>query len=111
MDNKEYFIKTNDPNTFYIRRKDGCELWSNDRKLHIFITKKSYFNSERNIQQEVLVAECWMLYIGGWERGDNTTTINSIDEYIKELDVSPYFTEAIKEYYEQKNHDERNNRL
>lgn len=100
MDNKKYFIKQNSTTSFYIKKENGCELWSNDRRLHIFITKKSYFNNEKNIQQDFFVAECWMLYISSWERGDNTTTINSVDQYIKELDASPYFTKAVAEYNE-----------
>lgn len=33
-----------------------------------------------------------------WEHGDNSVVVNSIDEYIDQLDISPYFTEAVSQY-------------
>ena len=89
MSQKEYFIKSNNKAAYAVKTAGGYELWSNDRKLHIIIEKTTAFNPFNNSQQEVYVTKCWMFYVSSWVRGDNSTTVTSIDEYIKELAFSP----------------------
>lgn len=103
MEPKENYIKSTGVLAYAIKTTNGYELWSNDRKLHIVIEKRTVFNPFNNTQQDVYTTVCWMLYIGGWERGDNSVNVNSIGEYIHELDASPYFTNAVREYRTQNN--------
>lgn len=103
MEQQGNFIKSNDELAYAVKTVKGYELWSNDRKLHIVIEKRTVFNPFNNTQQNVYSTVCWMLYVGGWERGDNSVNVNSIGEYIRELDASPYFTKAVDEYRQQNN--------
>ena len=103
MSQKEYFIKSNNKDAYAVKTAGGYELWSNDRRLYIIIEKTTASNPFNNSQQEVYVTKCWMFYVSSWERGDNSTTVTSIDEYIKELAFSPYFTNAVNEYRQQNN--------
>lgn len=98
----DFFVK--DANTeypFFVKTGKGCEMWSNDRLLHVVLEGVTVFNAFNNTQQEVFTAVCWMLYGTGWERGNNVTTVNSVEEYINEVKFSPYFTKAVDEWRQQ----------
>lgn len=96
----KYIIEAKDSMPYVVKTDNGCELWSNDRKMHIVISKSTAFDIASNTQQDLYSSVCWVLNEYGWEQGVNSTSVNSVDEYIHELNQSPYFTNAVKEYYE-----------
>lgn len=98
MNNKKYVIEAKDELPFAVQNANGYEFWSNDRKLHIVIEKRTVFNPFNNTQQVVYTTTCWMLYENSWEHGDNSVNAYSIDEYVNELDISHFFTRAVEEY-------------
>lgn len=91
-------IEAKDEMPFAVQNANGYEFWSNDRKLHIVIEKRTVFNPFNNTQQVVYTTTCWMFYENSWEHGDNSVNAYSIDEYVNELDISLFFTRAVEEY-------------
>lgn len=103
MNNKKYVIEAKNELPFAVQNANGYEFWSNDRKLHIVIEKRTAFNPFNNTQQVVYTTSCWILYANGWERGDNSVNVYSINDYVNELNISPYFTKAVSEYRHKNN--------
>lgn len=98
MCNKEYFIKNNGGTRHAVKTLNGFEFMSNDRKMNIVIEKRVNYSTVNNVQSDTFTTTCWVLTANGWERGDNSVNINSIDEYVDRLNLSPYFTKAVSEY-------------
>lgn len=98
MCNKDFFIRSNGDTRFAVKTINGFEFMSNDRKMNIVIEKRVNYNTVNNVQSDTFTTACWVLTDNGWERGDNSANINSIEEYVNRLDLSPYFTKAVSEY-------------
>lgn len=98
MCNKDFFIRSNGDTSFAVKTLNGFEFMSNDRKMNIVIEKRVNYNTVNNVQSDTFTTSCWVLTANGWERGDNSANINSIEEYVNRLDLSPYFTKAVSEY-------------
>lgn len=98
MCNKDFFIRSNGDTSFAVKTLNGFEFMSNDRKMNIVIEKRVNYNMVNNVQSDTFTTACWVLTDNGWERGDNSANINSIEEYVNRLDLSPYFTKAVSEY-------------
>lgn len=105
MTGLNYVIEAKGEIPYFVKTNDGCELLSDDRNLKIIIKHRKVFNNNNNTQQEVCTTACWVASHSIWERGNISYTICSIDEYIKSLDASSYFTKATNEYRQYLNTD------
>lgn len=98
MKNVKQIIEAKEETPYAIKIDNGYELWSNDRKMKILIESHSTFLHFNNTQQSVYSTSCFVRNGEYWEHGDNSVIVNSIKEYVDELDVSPYFTKAVSQY-------------
>lgn len=101
MAQQEFFIKSDNKASSAIETDKGYELWSNDRKMHVVIEKRTVFSPFNNTQRDFYTAACWVLSSEGWERGDNDTAVDSVEEYVRGIEMSPYFINAVNEFWEQ----------
>lgn len=88
---KSYFIKSNEPMPYYSSTATGCEMYSNDRRLRVVVSKVSVANNTRyNVAYFVRSGDYW-------EKGNNGLCVDSLERYIEDLRRSPAFTNALRE--------------
>lgn len=88
---KRYFIKSSEALPYYSRTATGCEMYSNDRRLRVVVSKVSVANNTRyNVAYFVRFGDYW-------EKGNNGLCVDSLERYIEDLRRSPAFTNALRE--------------
>lgn len=97
----KYIIEARNPMPYAIRRKDGYELWANNREMYYILNNISAFNPYNNSQISRCNASCFILEGNSWVKGNNGISVNSIEEFVQRLQASPSFTKAISEFKEQ----------
>lgn len=79
---------------YYVKTSSGCEIYSNDRKLRIIISRvKVVDETHYNVIYYVRFGE-------HWEKGSNGRYIDSLDKYLSELCKLPSFHKAAREIRE-----------
>lgn len=95
---KELYIKSHIQHQYFISTASGCELWSNDRSMHIVISRIGVFNAAASNQQYAYSAISWLRYAHGWEKGNNAVSVSSIGDYMQRITHNPNFSSAIQGY-------------
>lgn len=98
---KKFFIQARGEMPFAQKIQGGYELFSNDRKMRFDIKKQSIFNGENNTSSSHFAVICFIQDGTGWVRGDNSSVVYHITDFVKSINVSPYFTKAVAEYRQQ----------
>ena len=86
---------------FAQRTADGCELFNNDRTMKFCIKKQVYVNPEKGVQRSFFAVYCFVKEKENWLQGDNYHQAETVTSFVKQLNISPYFTKAVNEYREQ----------
>lgn len=98
---KKFIIQTEGEMPFVQKIKGGYELFSNDRTMRFVIKKQIVFNAENNTSSTHFAVFCFVKDGTGWAQGDNSSVSYSITDFVKSINISPYFTKAVAEYREQ----------
>ena len=85
----------------YIEHGGGCEVISNDGTLKIELHHAT--KMEGAMENEFYYTEVYFLEDGGWQRAINSDTYRTKEDFIKAIDGTEEFTQAIKDF-EQTNH-------
>ena len=83
------------------RTADGYELFNNDRTMKFCIKKQVYVNTEEGVQRSFFAVYCFVKEKENWLQGDNYHQAETVTSFVKQLNISPYFTKAVNEYREQ----------
>lgn len=89
---KSFFIETSKEMPYYIKTSTGCEIYSNDRKLRVVVSKVSILNNAPRYDITYFVRSG-----DYWEMGSNGLYVDSLERYISDLKNSPSFTKATTE--------------
>jgi hypothetical protein len=95
---KKFFIQADGEIPFAQKVQGGYELFSNDRKMRFDLKKQSVFNSENNTSSSHFAVIGFVKDGTGWVRGNNPSVEYHIADFVKKINVSPYFTKAVAEY-------------
>lgn len=98
---KRFMVQAEGEMPFAQKVKGGYELFSNSRDMRFIIKKQTVFNADNNTSSSHFAVFCFVKDGTGWTQGDNSSVIYSITEFVKSINVSPYFTKAVAEYREQ----------
>lgn len=99
--NKKYIIEAEGEMPFAMRIEDGYELLSNARDMKFLIKKQQIVDLEREINKTHFAVVCLVREGNGWVKGDNSTFVLRITDFVKQINISPYFTKAVGEYRQQ----------
>lgn len=99
--NKKYIIEAEGEMPFAMRTEDGYELLSNARDMKFIIKKQQIIDLEREINKTHFAVICLVREGNGWAKGDNSTSVLRITDFVKQINISPYFTKAVCEYRQQ----------
>lgn len=100
---KKYIIEAEGEMPFAMRTEDGYELLSNSREMKFIIKKQQVVDLEREINKTHFAVTCLVREGQGWVKGDNSASVLRITDFVKQINISPYFTKAVNEYREQNN--------
>lgn len=101
IEEKKFIIEAKGEVPFAQRTADGYELFNNDRTMKFCIKKQIYVDTEKDIQKSFLAVYCFVKEKDNWIEGDNYHQAETITSFVKQLNISLYFTNAINEYREQ----------
>ena len=97
----KYVIEAKGEIPFAQKTNDGCEFYNNDRTTKSIVSKQQVNDTDREVHRTFFAAFCFVKEREGWVKGDNYHQTDTITEFAKELNASPYFTKAIREYRQQ----------
>lgn len=100
---KKFIIEANGEVPFAQRTGDGYELFNNERTMKFCARRQQIRNNETGEQKSCFAVFCFVKEDDGWIQGDNFHQTETITSFVKDLNISPYFTNAVKEYREQMN--------
>lgn len=100
MDEKNYTFQATSEMPYAAKSANGYELESNDRTMRLVIHKRTFFDTEQNVQLAKIEAVCLVKEGNGWVRCNGATQANSEQEIFERLRRNEGFTKAIREYEE-----------
>lgn len=98
---KKFIIEANGEVPFAQRTGDGYELFNNERTMKFCVRRQQIWDNETGKQKSCFAVFCFVKEDDGWVQGDNYHQTETITSFVKDLNISPYFTNAVKEYREQ----------
>ena len=98
---KKFIIEAKGEVPFAQRTGDGYELFNNERTMKFCARRQQILDNETGEQKSCFAVFCFVKEDDGWVQGDNYHQTATITSFVKDLNISPYFTKAIKEYREQ----------
>lgn len=101
IEEKKFIIEAEGEVPFAQRTGDGYELFNNDRTMKFCARRQQIRDNETSEQKSCFAVFCFVKEDDGWVQGDNYHQTETITSFVKDLNVSPYFTKAVKEYREQ----------
>ena len=101
IEEKKFIIEAEGEVPFAQRTGDGYELFNNDRTMKFCARRQQLWDSDKGEQKTCFTVFCFVREDDGWVQGDNYHQTETITSFVKDLNVSPYFTKAVKEYREQ----------
>lgn len=100
---RKYMIEVNGDIPYASPIQGGYEFVSNKRNMKFLVKKQIIQYLERNIQSSHFAVYCMIKETDSWIYANDSSVVRSITEFVKKIDVSPYFTKAIAEYKKQMN--------
>ena len=98
---KKFIIEAKGEVPFAQRTGDGYELFNNERTMKFCARRQQIWDNETGEQKSCFAVFCFIKEDDGWVQGDNYHQTETITSFVKDLNISPYFTKAVKEYREQ----------
>ena len=98
---KKFIIEAKGEVPFAQRTGDGYEFFNNERTMKFCARRQQIRNNETSEQKSCFAVFCFVKEDDGWIQGDNYHQTETITSFVKDLNISPYFTNAVKEYREQ----------
>ena len=98
---KKFIIEAKGEVTFAQRTGDGYELFNNERTMKFCARRQQILDNETGEHKSCFAVFCFVKEHDGWVQGDNYHQTETITSFVKDLNISPYFTNAVKEYREQ----------
>lgn len=98
---KKFIIEAKGEVPFAQRTGDGYELFNNERTMKFCARRQQIWDNETGEQKSCFAVFCFVKEDDGWVQGDNYHQTETITSFVKDLNISPYFTNAVKEYREQ----------
>lgn len=98
---KKFIIEAEGEVPFAQRTGDGYELFNNERTMKFCARRQQIRNNETGEQKSCFAVFCFVKEDDGWVQGDNYHQTETITSFVKDLNISPYFTKAIEEYRKQ----------
>lgn len=98
---KKFFIEAKGEVPFAQRTGDGYELFNNERTMKFCARRQQILDNETGEQKSCFAVFCFVKEDDGWVQGDNYHQTETITSFVKDLNISPSFTNAVKEYREQ----------
>lgn len=98
---KKFIIEAKGEVPFAQRTVDGYELFNNERTMKFCARRQQIRNNETGEQKSCFAVFCFVKEDDGWIQGDNYHQTETITSFVKDLNISPYFTNAVNEYREQ----------
>lgn len=98
---KKFIIEAKGEVPFAQRTGDGYELFNNERTMKFCARRQQIWDNETGEQKSCFAVSCFVKEDDGWVQGDNYHQTETITSFVKDLNISPYFANAVKEYREQ----------
>lgn len=98
---KKFIIEADGEVPFAQRTGDGYELFNNERTMKFCARRQQIRNNETGEQKSCFAVFCFVKEDDGWVQGDNYHQTETITSFVKDLNISPYFTKAVEEYRKQ----------
>lgn len=98
---KKFTIEAEGEVPFAQRTGDGYELFNNERTMKFCARRQQIRNNETGEQKSCFAVFCFVKEDDGWVQGDNYHQTETITSFVKDLNISPYFTKAVEEYRKQ----------
>nr|DAH35564.1 MAG TPA: hypothetical protein [Caudoviricetes sp.] len=98
---KKFIIEAKGEVPFAQRTGDGYELFNNERTMKFCARRQQIRNNETGEQKSCFAVFCFVKEDDGWVQGDNYHQTETITSFVKDLNISPYFTKAVEEYRKQ----------
>lgn len=98
---KKFIIEAKGEVPFAQRTGDGYELFNNERTMKFCARRQQICNNETGEQKSCFAVFCFVKEDDGWVQGDNYHQTETITSFVKDLNISPYFTKAVEEYRKQ----------
>ena len=98
---KKFIIEAKGEVPFAQRTGDGYELFNNERTMKFCARRQQIWDNETGEQKSCFAVFCFVKEDDGWVKGDNYHQTETITSFVKDLNISPYFTKAVNEYREQ----------
>lgn len=100
---REFKIEAKGEIPFASKISSGYEFISNDRTMKFIIRKSFTRNLEQNIEKVYFLVDCFVREGIGWVKGNNSSAEQSIDDFVRKINISPRFTRSVDEYRKQLN--------
>lgn len=101
IEEKKFIIEAEGEVPFAQRTGDGYELFNNERTMKFCARRQQIRNNETGEQKSCFAVFCFVKEDDGWVQGDNYHQTETITSFVKDLNISPYFTKAVEEYRKQ----------
>ena len=98
---KKFIIEAKGEVPFAQCTGDGYELFNNERTMKFCARRQQIRNNETGEQKSCFAVFCFVKEDDGWVQGDNYHQTETITSFVKDLNISPYFTKAVEEYRKQ----------
>lgn len=98
---KKFIIEAKGEVPFAQRTGDGYELFNNERTMKFCARRQQIWDNKTGEQKFCFAVFCFVKEDDGWVQGDNYHQTETITSFVKDLNISPCFTNAVKEYREQ----------
>ena len=98
---KKFIIEAKGEVPFAQRTGDGYELFNNERTMKFCARRQKIWDNETGEHKSCFAVFCFVKEDDGWVQGDNYHQTETITSFVKDLNISPYSTNAVKEYREQ----------
>lgn len=98
---KKFIIEAKGEVLFAQRTGDGYELFNNERTMKFCARRQQIRDNETGEQKSCFAVFCFVKEDDGWVQGDNYHQTETITSFVKDLNISPYFTKAVEEYRKQ----------
>lgn len=98
---KKFIIEAKGEVPFAQRTGDGYELFNNERTMKFCARRQQIRNNETGEQKSCFAVFCFVKEDDGWVQGNNYHQTETITSFVKDLNISPYFTKAVEEYRKQ----------
>lgn len=101
FNDKNYIIEAKGEAPYASPIEGGYELVSNKRDMRFLIKKQEVRNVDAGMVNTNFAVFCMVKEEGSWIHTNNTSSVNTITEFVRKINASPYFTKAVNEYRQQ----------